>query len=182
MSEVAGRYSTIAEGFTTCLQGVHGDGWLAPSPCPEWAARDVVAHVIDSHHRVLATLDGAEPPSTAPDEDLPARWFAVTGMLLDTINDDAQASTVVKSMIGEVPFGSLVGSVLCIDTLVHTWDLARATGQDEHLDQAAIATAMGFLAPIDEVIRRPGGFGPKIEPAPGADEQTKFLNFCGRAV
>lgn len=182
MSDVADRYSTIADDFTARVEGVRGAGWVAPSPCPEWTARDVVAHVIDTHYRVLATLDGAEPPVTAPDDDLPARWSTVTGVLLGTINDEAQASKIVKSMIGEQPYGSLVGSLLCIDTLVHTWDLARATGQDEHLNQAAVATAMGFLAPLDEVIRQPGGFAPKIEPEPGADEQTKFLNFCGRAV
>ncbi|MGH3672476.1 MAG: TIGR03086 family metal-binding protein [Pseudonocardiaceae bacterium] len=182
MSEVADRYSTIADGFTARVEGVQGEGWLAPSPCPEWAARDVVAHVIDTHYRILATLDGAEQPAVSPDDDLPMRWSAVTGVLVDTINDEAIASKIVKSMIGEQPFGSLVGSLLCIDTLVHTWDLARATGQDEHLDPAAVATAMGFLAPLDDVIRRPGGFGPKIESEPGADEQTKFLNFCGRAV
>lgn len=81
----------------------------------------------------------------------------------------------------EQPFSSLVG-LLCADTLIHTWDLARATGQDERLDAAAVADALGFLTPIDDAIRRPGGFGSKIEPPPGADEQTTFINFAGRAT
>jgi Mycothiol maleylpyruvate isomerase N-terminal domain len=29
-------------------------------------------------------------------------------------------------------------------------------------------------------MRRPGGFAAKIDPAAGADDQTKLLNFCGR--
>jgi hypothetical protein len=38
------------------------------------------------------------------------------------------------------------------------------------------------MVPVDEMLRRPGGFGPKIEPAAGADAQTRYLNFLGRDV
>jgi uncharacterized protein (TIGR03086 family) len=71
---------------------------------------------------------------------------------------------------------------LCTDTLIHTWDLARATGQDEALDEEGVTKAMEFLTPIDEAIRRPGGFGTKVEPRPDADAQTRLLNFSGRVV
>jgi hypothetical protein len=37
-----------------------------------------------------------------------------------------------------------------------------------------------FLTPIDEAIRRPGGFAPKIEAPPGADVPTRLLSFAGR--
>ena len=69
-------------------------------------------------------------------------------------------------MFGEQTFESLVCRLLCADTLLHTWDLARATGQDDRLDPAAVAAALEFLGPLDEAIRRPGGFAAKIEPAP----------------
>ncbi len=72
--------------------------------------------------------------------------------------------------------------MVCTDLLVHTWDLARATGQDERLDADAVSSAGGFLASIDDAIRVPGGFAPKITPSPQADDQTRFLNFAGRAV
>ena len=51
---------------------------------------------------------------------------------------------------------------------------------DEQLDDYAVSKAAGFLTPIDEGLRRPGGFAAKIESPADADEQTKFLNFCGR--
>jgi len=38
------------------------------------------------------------------------------------------------------------------------------------------------LAPMDEKMRGPGAFGPKLDPPPGADEQTKLLAFLGRQV
>ena len=85
-------------------------------------------------------------------------------------------------MFGEQSFESVVSRLLCSDTLFHTWDLARATGQDEELDQDAVAKSLEFLTPMDEAIRRPGGFAPKIDPAAGVDLQTRWLNFGGRAV
>ena len=72
--------------------------------------------------------------------------------------------------------------MVCTDVLVHTWDLARATGQDETLDPEALSVAAEFLASLDDAIRAPGGFGEKITPSAGADDQTRFLNFCGRVV
>ena len=51
----------------------------------------------------------------------------------------------------------------------------RATGQDERLDPGAVAKAFAFLTPMDEVIRRPGGFAPKIAPSPDADDRTRVL-------
>lgn len=83
---------------------------------------------------------------------------------------------------GTQTFETLVGRLLCADTLVHTWDLARATAQDEHLDAEAGTKALEFLRSVGEAIRGPGGFGPEITPSPGADTQTVLLNFGGRAI
>jgi uncharacterized protein (TIGR03086 family) len=181
MSEVDQRYAAVAAGFTVRLRGVGPGSWSAPTPCPEWTVRDLVAHVIATQRRVLAMVDGSEPADGEPDGDLHRQWLAASGAVTEAVGDDSRAGTVVRAMSGEQTFASLVGRLLCTDTLVHTWDLARATGQDETLDPDAVAKARESLTPLDETIRRPGGFGPKIAPSPSADAQTQFLNFCGRA-
>jgi uncharacterized protein (TIGR03086 family) len=81
-----------------------------------------------------------------------------------------------------MPLEEMIGRLLCSDTIVHTWDVARATGQDERLDPAGVSYAFTMLLPADDAIRGPGSFGPKIDPPPGADEQTRFLCFLGRDV
>ncbi len=180
MSEISDRYATIAGGFAARVAGVPADRWSAPSPCEDWTARDVVTHVVNTHRRVLATVNGTQPETVGPDDDLVARWADATAEISRALADETVASTTVGGMFGEQTFESLVGRLLCADTLVHTWDLARATGQDERLDAAAARRALEFLTPIDEAIRRPGGFGPKIELPAGADEQARLLAFCGR--
>lgn len=180
MSEIADRYESVAAGFAARLDGADPARWDDQSPCTEWSARDVAAHVIRTHRTVLARLDESEPGEVDADGDLSAQWSEVSAAVLGALLDPERASFVVGGMFGEQPFELLVGRLVCTDTLVHTWDLARATGQDETLDPDAVARARDFLQPIDETIRRPGGFAPKIEPAEGADQQTAFLNFCGR--
>ena len=88
----------------------------------------------------------------------------------------------IRGLLGEQPFEALVGQLICPDTLVHTWELSRAIGQDATLDPAAMAGATAILTPIDDAVRRPGGFADKIASPAGADEQTRFLNFVGQPV
>lgn len=182
MSEVADRYARVADGFGERLAGVAPSHWDATTPCSDWDVRALVEHVIDTQGRVVSMVTGDAPSDEEPVADVGARWSAVSERVRASLADPERASTVVSGAFGEQPFESLVSRLLCADTLFHTWDLARATGQDEHLDPDAVAVAAKFLEPIDESIRRPGGFGPKIEPPPDADAQTRLLNFGGRAV
>ncbi|HEX5492981.1 MAG TPA: TIGR03086 family metal-binding protein [Mycobacteriales bacterium] len=183
MSEVSERYERTVAGFATRLKNVPADLWSAPTPCTEWTVRDLVAHVIGTHWRIDALRTGSEPVAVDPTGDLWAQWQSATDTIREAVGDEAwAAATVVHRVMGEMPFESVVSGLLCTDLLGHTWDLARATGQDERLDPDAVAASMAFAVTADEPMRRSGAFAAKIEPAPGADAQTRYLNFCGRRV
>jgi uncharacterized protein (TIGR03086 family) len=182
MSEVSDRYSRIADGFGSRLEGVGSDQWDDPTPCTEWNVRALVEHVIDTQLRVVSIVTGSTPSASEPVADFAARWSAATELVTASLADPERASATVGGSFGEQSFESLVSRLLCSDTLFHTWDLARATGQDERLDPHAVAKAMEFLEPLDEAIRRPGGFAAKLDSAPDADPQTHLLQFGGRAV
>ncbi len=91
------------------------------------------------------------------------------------LEDPAIAATEFDSPLGPQTFEGAVGEFICGDLVVHQWDLARATGQDETLDPDEVRNMHASLLPLDEVLRRPGVFGPKVEPPADADEQTAFL-------
>jgi hypothetical protein len=63
---------------------------------------------------------------------------------------------------------------------MHTWDLARATGQDDRLDPGFCAQLLGGMEPMEEVIRSSGHYGPRVEVPADADAQTRLLGFIGR--
>ena len=67
------------------------------------------------------------------------------------------------------------------DLLLHTWDLARATGGDETLPAEAVeAVLMGFRRMPEPVLRSSRMFGPAVEVADDAGEQDQLLAFTGR--
>jgi uncharacterized protein (TIGR03086 family) len=182
MSEVSDRYANIAGGFDTRLEGVGADQWSDPTPCTDWTVRELVAHVVGTHRHVISTLGGDDAAEVDKEGDLVAAFAEARSSVLDALGDPARSQKMTSGMFGEQTFESLVGRLLSSDTLIHTWDLARATHQDEQLDPAAVDKTSEFLGSIDEAIRRPGGFAPKIAPPDAANEQTQLLNFCGRAT
>jgi uncharacterized protein (TIGR03086 family) len=182
MSQDAERYERVARGFTARVSEVQADQWDNPTPCAEWTVRDLVSHVVDTNRHVLSKLDGSEPAPADAAGDLVAQWTAVSGDVLAAAQDPERGPKVVMGFTHEAPFESLVGGLACSDTIIHTWDLARATGQDEQLDQDAIAHSQALLEGFGEGIRRPGAFGAALPTSPDADDQTRFLHFTGRQV
>jgi hypothetical protein len=73
-----------------------------------------------------------------------------------------------------MPAGQIIGRFVTMDLLVHIWDLARAVGADERLDEDSVGHAYEALKPMDAMIRQPNVFGLKLDPPPGADLQTEF--------
>ena len=181
MSADADRYDRVSSGFNERLQRVGADQWSLPTPCSEWTVRDLVTHVIDTQRRVLGLLGGSVTPAD-PEGDLLAQWGEASAALLDAARDPVRADAEVQAFAGLTRFAELVGGLACSDTVVHTWDLARATGQTEMLDAGAVEHCAGVIAGFGDAMRRPGGFGPALDCPADSDEQSKFLHFAGRAV
>jgi uncharacterized protein (TIGR03086 family) len=180
MNKVREQYRLTAEAFDARVQAAAPDRWSAQSPCTEWNARDVVAHVVDNHRRLIAEVTGAESQAMTPDEDPKATWtLAYATMRELTENSEAMAHSV-QGPAGPMPLEQMLPQFVCMDMLVHTWDLARAVGGDERLDDASMRHAYETVKPMDAMIRRPNLFGPKLDPPPEADIQTELLYFLGR--
>ncbi|MFF4243959.1 TIGR03086 family metal-binding protein [Streptomyces sp. NPDC001822] len=181
-SSVPELYERIAERFGELIRDCPPDRWQDPSPCPGWTARDVAAHVVSNHRRAVAGLDGSGHAAPGRGEDLSQAWDAASGAIKASLRDPAKARALLGEEFGSIPFEEFVRRMACADTLIHGWDLARATGQDEALDAEAVAVATEILLPEDGDIRMPRAFGAKISSAADADAQTRLLNFLGRRV
>ena len=180
MSDESQRYRLIADGFDARVSATPRGGWDAPSPCSEWKARDVVGHVVGNHRWLAATVRGGEAKAMGEDEDPAEAWRSAYATVVELTDDPTAMAALVEGPMGKLPFEQMLGRFVCMDVLVHTWDLARAVGADEQLDKDSVATAFEAMKPMDEQIRQPGVFGPKLEPPVGADTQTEFLYFLGR--
>ena len=180
MTEVADRYERVASAFDARVQAVPPGAWSGQSPCPDWTAHDVVKHVVDVTRLFLTRLNGGDPTPPDTDEDIVTSWRAEADAVKAALADPDKAATKIQGVGGPTPFEDVIGTVLCSDTLIHTWDLAKAAGLDDRLDPAAAEAALAFLTPNDAMLRGPGAFGEKLDAPADADAQTRLLCFVGR--
>jgi uncharacterized protein (TIGR03086 family) len=180
MTEVQARYRVVSNGFDAAVRAVAPLQWEAQSPCEEWNARDVVAHVVAGHRGVVANVTGGESTPLSVDEDARQAWESAFHAMDALAGDPEALATEVDGPTGKMAAGEIIGRFVTMDVLVHTWDLARAIGAEERLDEDSVHLAYAALQPMDAMIRQPGVFGPRLEAPAGADEQTEFLYFLGR--
>lgn len=80
---------------------------------------------------------------------------------------------------GNVP-GAIYASHRTLDTFIHGWDLARATGQDDTLDPELVEAIYDTFKPQAKLIELSRLFDP-VAPVPDdADPQTQLLALLGR--
>ena len=179
MTETADRYRRVAEGLTARVEAVPSDAWERPAPCDGWVARDILQHVVDTTGFFLGRA-GADLGELPPVEEDPlGAWVGARDAMLSALDDPAVAASESETPVGTFTFEQTVGIFGVGDILVHTWDLSRATGQDETLDPDEVHRTYESLLPND-VQMRGANFGPKVEVPDSADEQTKLIAFTGR--
>jgi uncharacterized protein (TIGR03086 family) len=186
MGEIAERYRRRAEAFERKVAAVRPDQWDNQSPCEKWTARDVLDHVISMHGYMLE----GHTLGDIPDEPLAAFQQARTAVEA-VLDDPEQAGIQSSTPTGPMTTEAHIDAVVSDDLVLHGWDLARATGQDETMDPTDVerlwASNSAIPADMIEMYRTPDAFGPGIEvfgpevhvPA-GAALQDRLLGFIGR--
>jgi uncharacterized protein (TIGR03086 family) len=181
MSEYAVRYDRIAGQFTARVDAVPAGAWENPAPCDGWAARDVVRHLVEWVPWFFANYAGvslATGPSV--NDDPAAAWQALDQSLRAALADPDVAGREFD-MRGERYRVDAAIDMFCTgDILVHTWDLARATGLDETLDPDEVHRMYTGMLPYDDVLRASGQYGARVDVPDDTDEQTKLIAFTGR--
>ena len=182
MSNEADRYRSLAASMTETIASVPDDRWAAPTPCEDWTARDLVGHLVSTSGMFLGFIGQDAPESTSVDDDPLGAFTEARDAVQAALDDPTSANQEYDGLMGRTTFAKSVDGFLSADLVIHRWDLARATGQDEGLPVDEVRRVYETLKPMDEQMRQPGAFGPKVEPPAGADEQTQLLCFLGRHV
>jgi uncharacterized protein (TIGR03086 family) len=182
MSEIAERYRRVAGRFTDRVNEVPTGAWDRPAPCEGWVARDVVSHLVEWIPEFLASAGGPVLPSgPSVDDDPAAAWAALNDGLQALLDDPVVSATEISHpYAGTHRLDDAIAMFFLGDIVVHTWDLARATGLDETLDADVVHDMLVGMEPLDEMLRASGQYGPKVEVPAEADEQTRLIAFTGR--
>jgi uncharacterized protein (TIGR03086 family) len=158
---------------------VEPDQLLDPTPCSAWNVQDLLDHLTSGTGYLLAALVQREP---APREDTTAADYeAGVAAVLDGLAAPGALDRMCTSPLGfEWSVGQAVAGTF-MDALVHTFDLARATGQDERLDPELVEACIAmFLPDMPERGRQAGIVGPAVQVDPNAAPQDVLLAAMGR--
>ena len=158
VSEISERYRRVAGRFTERVNEVPDAMWERPAPCDGWVARDVVRHLVEWMPAFLTSAGGPPLPVGPSVEDDPAgAWAALSAGIQALLDDPAASATEISHpQAGTHRLDDAIAMFFLGDILLHTWDLARATGLDETLDPEVVHDMLVGMEPLDEVLRASG--------------------------
>jgi uncharacterized protein (TIGR03086 family) len=182
MEQVNVRYRRLSGVMTHKIATVPEHAWDNPSPCDDWSARDLVAHLVDGHGRMQSLVGRSLVEHPDVEDDPVGAWEAVRGQMQEDLDDPAKADEEYDGRMGRSTFGKGIDSFVCFDLVVHGWDLARATGQDETIDPQDVEAVQAAVDAMGEVMRSNGVIKDPVEPRPDASAQDRLLGTLGRQV
>ena len=156
MSEIADRYRRVAGRFTERVSEVPDGAWENPAPCEGWVARDVVRHLVEwmpAFSRPAAGLDAARRPVGRRRPGRRVGGAERRASRRCSTTRTRRRSGVRPPAGRHAPLEDAIDMFFLGDVLVHTWDLARATGLDETLDADEVHRMFVGMEPMDEVLR-----------------------------
>lgn len=182
LSEAAAapRHRVVTRRFSSLVAEV--TDWAAPAPVDGWDARDVVVHLVEWFPALLATGSERSWPGGPPVKDDPvAAWAAQTDGVQALLDDPvAAAEPFVHQHIPRMPLAEMIDRFYTSDVFMHSWDLARATGQHHALDPDLAQTLLTDMQDMEEPMRSSGQYGPAHPVDANAPVQDRLVAFIGR--
>ena len=140
------NYTIALFGLDHVLRGVAADSWDNPSPCKGWTARNVAGHAIGVVSNVAARAglgvlcDPFGDTAAIAGDDVYTTWLQIRDRVLTALDQPGALQITFESTVGPMTIDGYIG-MLTADALIHSWDIARATGGDERLDPAIVAVS-----------------------------------------
>jgi uncharacterized protein (TIGR03086 family) len=163
------------------LLGVDNAELIHPTPCPDWTVAVLLDHLmVQSQAFAQAARKRTDAPGTAESPPPPSaqhlsrHWRSRLPVLLEelaTVWKDP-ASWMGTSVVGGVTMpAATLGTLAMNELIMHSWDLAKATGQEYFADPRTLEVLIEFLAQSP-----PGTFGTFGPVVPTDDEEATLLD------
>ncbi len=174
MDELLEQYERVST-WTGAMVAGAVDKLDASTPCDDWDVRSLLNHMLDTQRYFVGAAQGEDvsPPAPTPPE-------LISG---DPVADFAHARATSVEVFGQPGVIEETGPSLGVafsDLLLHSWDLAQATGQDAEMPEGLAETAFEAIHGRFTDEQRKGLFKPEYDVAPSASAQDKLLAYTGR--
>ncbi|MFD7533051.1 TIGR03086 family metal-binding protein [Streptomyces sp. NPDC059849] len=177
-----------ARQIASLLDGIDEQQLDGPTPCPDYAVRELLAHLVGltTAFRDAARKDFGPTTDTAPDASVPVLgddWREALPPLLEELVTAWREPAARQGMTraGSVDLPGEVALLVALDELViHGWDLARSTGQKYEGDEASLNASLAMLTPGDDNPRPESIFGPPVPVPADAPLVDRAIAMSGR--
>ena len=160
MTTAAENHRRVAGTFTDRVRGVSGpEGWDAPLPGRRDGRPATSSATSWSGSRDFSPSGSGIrlPAGPSVADDPVGAWQTHCDAVQAVLDDPSTATKVLANRhLGEVPLPEAIDRFYTADVFMHTWDLARATGQDDTLDPEYCAELLEGMIPFEEAMRGSG--------------------------
>jgi uncharacterized protein (TIGR03086 family) len=182
--------ATALDGVSRLVAGLTDEEWDRATPCADWTVRQLLGHLVGGNRLVTRAVRG-EPlpppeqlgrrdPADQLGDDPSAAWQASADDLLAALGAPGVLERTHTVPVGTLP-GAAIVHLRVVETLVHGWDLARATDRalevPDELAEAELAFSQDLLG------RLPAGrtpFAPSRSVTEGAPALDRLVALLGR--
>jgi len=146
------------------LLGITDADLDAPTPCTEWTLGDLLDHIMNFTYaftQAARKLGDGPSPGRASRANLPKHWRSRLPVQLEDLSTAwkepaAWAGTAAAGRI-TMPAAAM-GTQAMNELTLHSWDVARATGQDFAADPRTLEVLIEAMSQ-----GTPGGFAPPVD-------------------
>jgi uncharacterized protein (TIGR03086 family) len=171
--------------FDRRVRQVGPQQWHTATPCTEWDVRALVNHVVTEQLWAPLLLDGATIEDVGDrfdsdqlGEDPVQRWASAAAAAQKAFAAPGALRRFVELSYGRRPAEGYCQE-MTLDLTAHAWDLARAIGVDERIDEELVGQMLTFVEPQSKLAST-GLFAPPVAVGENADAQTRLLALLGR--
>ena len=188
VDDVATMQKVVAEA-NRVIGGITPEQLGQSTPCADWDVRALLNHVTGGSDMFAEGVSQGAISDERVGEllgtdrlgnDYQGAFAAASQRALDAFETPGAAEKTVTLPFGTMPAGMAL-NIAIFDVAVHSWDLAKATGQSTALDSEVLEPALAVgTAMIDDNMRSMGIFGPAVPVADDAPTQDRLAAFAGR--
>lgn len=172
----ADEFLARADRFATTVEAIAD--WSAPTPCTDWSASDLVAHVVDTERDWLTQRGASFDPRLVGEP--PAVWQAHHAELRKVLSDREFAATAFDGYFGPTTVEDMLLLVYGFDLIVHRWDLGWCTGLAVEWSDREMDALDASIATFGDNLYSPGICAPAVDVPADASRQVALLGRLGR--
>ena len=176
----------ILPACSALVDGIEVTQLSNPTPCEKFTVQDILDHMMGPASTFASMFRGEQPPElgqTGTYDGVPAEEFrAVMDDLLESVRSPGALERTIDSPFGRMD-GETFARLVAFDGLMHSWDLATATGQRLALPTEVVDAVASFVhVALADDMRDGDTFKQPTDAGPSAGPIERLAAFSGRTI